>query len=59
MSKKLSSPSVETPSEPLFHEVVGFIENAREHPNRSVKTALIELYWRVAEYVSLKAQNAG
>ena len=59
MSKKQSSPSVETPSEPLFHEVVGFIEKAREHANRSVNTALIELYWRVGEYVSLKTQSAG
>ena len=37
-----------TDDETSFREVVGLIEQAREHALRTVNTVLIDLYWRWA-----------
>ena len=47
-----------TDDETSFREVVGLIEQAREHALRTVNTALIDLYWQVGEYISRKLESA-
>lgn len=37
-----------------FSEVIQLIEAARQRVNRTVNTELIDLYWQIGEYVSLK-----
>ncbi|TXK93065.1 hypothetical protein BMR10_16730, partial [Methylococcaceae bacterium CS4] len=37
-----------------FVEVIQLIENARQRVNYRVNVELIDLYWNVGEYVSLK-----
>ena len=59
MSKNQLPPVVAVSNEPSFGEVVGLIEKARQHTTKAINTALIELYWRVGEYVSQKAKSAG
>ncbi len=41
-----------------FLEVVGFIKKARVEALKSVNKELINLYWRIGEYISTKIQNA-
>lgn len=59
MSHKQPALNGVTSNESSFVEVVGLIENARQHTARAVNTALIDLYWRVGEYISLKTKSAG
>jgi len=47
-----------TPQEAAFREVVAMIETARALAYHAVNTELIELYWRVGEYISSKLQAA-
>ena len=47
-----------TPQEAAFREVVAMIETARARAYHAVNTDLIELYWRVGEYISSKLQAA-
>lgn len=47
-----------TDDETSFREVVGLIEQAREHALRTVNTTLIDLYWQVGEYISRKLETA-
>ena len=47
-----------TDDETSFREVVGLIEQAREHALRTVNTVLIDLYWQVGEYISRKLESA-
>ena len=44
--------------ESAFHEVLALIERARERAYHSVNTELMELYWRVGEYISRKLRAA-
>ena len=45
-------------AEAEFVEVVHLIEAARQRAFQSVNTALIDLYWRVGEYISRKIETA-
>ena len=45
-------------AEPVFAEIVGMITQAREQTYRAINTALIDLYWRVGEYISQKIAAA-
>ena len=49
---------VTTVAEPVFDEVVSLIIQAREQTYRAINTALIDLYWRVGEYISKKLAAA-
>lgn len=42
-----------------FTEVVGIIREARQKAFHAVNTTLIDLYWQVGEYLSLKVNDAG
>jgi predicted nuclease of restriction endonuclease-like (RecB) superfamily len=44
--------------EPSFHEIIGFIETARQRAFQAVNTELIGLYWRIGEYISRKLETA-
>lgn len=60
---KKASSAVRRPSplmqEIAFKEVVAFIEASRIHASQAVNTVLIDLYWKIGEYVWLKIQNEG
>lgn len=45
-------------NEKIFAEVVGMIQSTRQNVIRVANTALIDLYWRVGEYLSLKIASA-
>jgi predicted nuclease of restriction endonuclease-like (RecB) superfamily len=42
-----------------FTEVVGIIREARQKAFHAVNTTLIDLYWQVGEYLSLRVDDAG
>ncbi len=42
-----------------FTEVVGIIRKARQKAFHVVNTTLIDLYWQVGEYLSLRVNDAG
>ncbi len=44
--------------ETAFQEIVGLIESARSRAFQAVNVELIELYWRVGEYISRKLETA-
>lgn len=44
--------------EPAFREVLSLIERARQRAFHSVNTELIDLYWRVGEFISQKLETA-
>lgn len=44
--------------EPAFREIIGLIEAARRRAYQAVNTELIDLYWRVGEYISRKLETA-
>jgi len=46
------------PEEQAFAEVVEMIQAARSRALAAVNTALIDLYWRVGEYISRKLESA-
>ncbi|HEV2695073.1 MAG TPA: PDDEXK nuclease domain-containing protein [Verrucomicrobiae bacterium] len=41
-----------------FREIIGLIQSARQRAFQAVNTELIELYWRVGEYISRKLETA-
>jgi len=43
--------------EPAFREVLALIESARGRAFQAVNTELIDLYWRVGEYISRKIET--
>lgn len=47
------------PHEPAFRQVVAMIEAARDHAYQAVNTGLIDLYWRVGEFISRKIAGDG
>lgn len=63
--KRAASPSttgvatVNSSVENAFAEVVNLIQTARQRAIRSVNTALIELYWRIGEYLHHKIEADG
>lgn len=44
--------------EPAFREIVGLIAAARRRAFQAVNTELIELYWRVGQFISRKLESA-
>ena len=44
--------------EPAFREIIGLIAAARHRAFQAVNTELIELYWRVGQYISRKLESA-
>lgn len=46
------------PHDDEFANVVTLIESARQQVYRAVNTELIDLYWRIGEYVSKKIEAA-
>lgn len=50
--------TLSTPPKESFTEVIGLIQQARQHAYQSVNTTLIELYWKVGEYISGKLTTA-
>jgi predicted nuclease of restriction endonuclease-like (RecB) superfamily len=50
---------VPTPAESAFHEIVDLIRAARQKAVRAVNTELIDLYWRIGDYLHRKIQSAG
>ena len=46
------------PQEQAFAEVVEMIQSARGQAVAAVNTALIDLYWRIGEYISRKLETA-
>ena len=45
-------------NETMFAEVIGMIQTTRQNVIRVANTALIDLYWKVGEYLSRKIANA-
>src|SRR3970040_1677238 len=45
--------------EPPFREVVPLIQRARQRAFQAVNTELIDLYWRVGEYISRRISADG
>ncbi len=44
--------------EPAFREIIGLISAARRRAFQAVNTELIELYWRVGQFISRKLESA-
>ena len=47
-----------TVNQQMFAEVVGMIQTSRQNVTRVANTALIDLYWKVGEYLSKKIASA-
>ena len=43
---------------PAFREIIGLIAAARRRAFQAVNTELIELYWRVGQFISRKLESA-
>ena len=56
---KAVSEGVVAPSRADFDAVLGLIDDARSRAFASVNTALIELYWRIGEYLGRKTSEEG
>lgn len=54
---KISAPAA-SPEEQSFAEVAEMIQDARGQAVAAVNTALIDLYWRIGEYISRKLETA-
>jgi predicted nuclease of restriction endonuclease-like (RecB) superfamily len=48
----------QTPHEPAFREVLDLIQRARRRAFQAVNTELVDLYWRVGQYISQKLESA-
>lgn len=57
-SRRAPSPRPAPTEEPAFAEVVEMIQAHRGRALAAVNTALVELYWRVGEYISGKLATA-
>src|SRR6185369_11368629 len=59
--KRLPTPASalsSTPDEHAFSEVLEMIQASRSRALTAVNTALVDLYWRVGEYISHKLESA-
>ena len=52
------APTASAPDEVSFAEVVDMIQQARGRALSAVNTALVDLYWRIGEYISRKLEAA-
>jgi predicted nuclease of restriction endonuclease-like (RecB) superfamily len=50
---------VQVPLDVSFAEVLGFIAQAREQASQAVNTAMVDLYWRLGEYLHHKIEADG
>lgn len=57
MSKLIPTPT-STTNAPDFAEISRLIESARQRAYQAVNTALIDLYWQVGAYLSVKIKSA-
>jgi predicted nuclease of restriction endonuclease-like (RecB) superfamily len=59
-TKKRSPPvsALAEPEEPAFAEIVEMIQTARGRALAAVNTELVDLHWRVGEYISRKLETA-
>ena len=57
MTKKLAA--APAPVETAFAEVVKLIHASRQQAMRAVNTELIDLYWRIGEYLHYKIEAHG
>src|SRR5580704_8091170 len=58
VGRKAPAKTMTTDREPAFREIIGLIEAARRRAFQAVNTELIDLYWRVGEYISRKLETA-
>jgi predicted nuclease of restriction endonuclease-like (RecB) superfamily len=58
LAKRKSIKPAPKSREPAFREIVGLIAAARRRAFQAVNTELIDLYWRVGEYISRKLESA-
>lgn len=56
--RKSSSKAIVAGHKPAFREIIGLIEAARRRAFQAVNAELIDLYWRVGEYISRKLDAA-
>jgi len=56
---KRKTPVVAAEHEPAFREIIGLIAAARRRAFQAVTTELIDLYWRVGEYISQRIASDG
>jgi predicted nuclease of restriction endonuclease-like (RecB) superfamily len=56
--RRRPAPALSAPTEPAFAEVMAMIRAARGRALAAVNTALVDLYWRVGEYISRKLETA-
>jgi predicted nuclease of restriction endonuclease-like (RecB) superfamily len=59
MEKSKSHESVSISEEEIFAEVVEMIRSARQQALAAVNTALIDLYWKLGETISLRITTDG
>jgi predicted nuclease of restriction endonuclease-like (RecB) superfamily len=58
-SKAISKATVASPVEGAFDEIVELIRAARQQAVRAVNSELIELYWRIGDYLHRKIESEG
>lgn len=56
--RRTSAKAVTVRHAPAFREIIGLITAARRRAFQAVNTELIDLYWRVGEYLSRKLDSA-
>jgi predicted nuclease of restriction endonuclease-like (RecB) superfamily len=56
--RRVTSALMAPPEEESFAEVVEMIQDARGQALTAVNTALIDLYWKIGEYISRKLETA-
>ena len=54
---KSKKPTIVAGHEPAFREIIGLIAAARRRAFQAVNTELIDLYWRVGQYISRKLDS--
>ena len=57
-AKRKPASRVAVRHEPAFREIIGLIAAARRRAFQAVNTEVIDLYWRVGQYISRKLESA-
>ena len=58
-SKAISNATAASPVEGAFDEIVELIRAARQRAARAINSGLIELYWRIGDYLHRKIESDG
>ena len=58
-SKAISNATAASPVEGAFAEIVELIRAARQQAARAIDSGLIELYWRIGDYLHRKIESDG